>query len=1146
MRFEQILDAASELLQRRQRVSGRALQREYALDDAALADLVHELVTVLRVAQLDDTGVLSWAAAAGSAALPSATPHTASPTAEAERRLITVLFCDIAGSTRLAGRLDPEDWRDLLRTYQQQCAAVLQPLGGHIAQYLGDGILAYFGWPQAHEDDAERAVRAALALQPAVQRASAVKLAAALPGGLRIRVGIHTGVVVVGEMGTAERRESLALGEAPNLAAHIQQRAAPGTVVVSDTTLRLLRDAFITEDLGLHRLKDSAQPMRLAWVQGERDPGERQPGARAPLIDIEGRLALLHQAWAAARSGTGRVVTLRGEPGLGKTRLANELRAALQASGAETIVLRCSPFHRHSALYPLAQHLARRSGLNPQSADDEVQERLGTLLADAGIQRDDALALLAALVVPASVPAQPAAGMSPAELMQGTQQVLLDWLAGTSPRKPVLLLCEDLHWADPSTLKLVERLVARAATTRGLMLLLTQRPDFDPPWLLNTERELIELQRLPADAMRLLVRGLVQEALPAGQPPRELPAPLLERIVETADGVPLYAEEILRAVLDGQQAAAAAGPGSGPDGGAAWPAQMPTTLNASLMARLDRLGSTKSLAQTAALLGREFSFELLAAVSERPAPELSLGLHQLVSAGLLLRRGIAPQARYVFRHALLQTAAEESLLRSARKTLHQRIATVLAAQFPGVLELEPETVARHFSEGDEPLRALPLWRRAGERALARSAVIEALADLDQGMALLESLPAGEQRERAELGLQVLRLAALRASQGVAAAATGAASERAVELARALYDEGAMITALNGLYAYHMVRGQCAAALAPARQLLSVARTNADPTIEMIAHRALGAVAFHVGDPATARAHLQRALAMYDHKRHAGLAHAQGIDHKVMAGNFLALTLFVLGDEAAAQALQEELIAHAEAIGHAHSLAQSLIFGCLLLSLREQGPALALLAERTVQVGREHGFALMAGAGQFFQGAALLHQGQPAAALPVMRDGAAAWWGTGARNYRAHGEMLMAQAEAALGRLDDARMLLMAAHEGITLTGEVWAEPELRRVEALLLQEAEGPAACRRRLADALALAERQGALMWQRRSAAALAAQDLPLAGLGGPPADATSAVGDAASAVDDGVSAVGDAASTLGDPAAPSADSAPPSTTTP
>ncbi|MBI5258920.1 MAG: AAA family ATPase [Burkholderiales bacterium] len=1093
MRFEQILDAATDLLQRRQRVSDRALQREYGLDAEALADLIHELVKVQRVARLDDEGVLCWtppaAASPAPAPFPGATPAPLPPLAAlaAERRLITVLFCDVAGSTRLAGRLDPEDWRDLLRTYQHACANVLQPLGGHIAQYLGDGILAYFGWPQGHEDDAERAVRAALALQPAVQRATGALAGAALPGGLRIRVGIHTGVVVVGEMGAADRREALALGEAPNLAAHIQQRAAPGTVMVSDTTLRLLHDGFITEDLGLHHLKDASQPMRLAWVQGERDPAERLLDGRPPLIDLDGQLALLHQAWAAARNGTGRVVTLRGGPGLGKTRLASELRSALQAGGAESVVLRCSPFHRHSALYPLAQHLARRSNLSPQSADEEVQERLGAMLDEAGVQHPDALALLAALVVPGSAPAQAAAALSPAEVMQGTQQVLLDWLTGASVRAPMLLLCEDLHWADPSTLKLLDRIVARAPRVQGLLVLLTQRPDFEPPWPVESDTQLIELQRLPPDAMRLLVRGLAHDG-PAAT--GALPDALVERIVDTADGVPLYAEEILRAVLDDPEGAATVLASAEPGNDLAhWPTQVPTTLNASLMSRLERLGSAKPLAQTAALLGREFTFELLAAVSEQPAPELSQGLHLLVSAGLLRRRGIAPQARYVFRHALLQAAAEESLLRSARKALHQRIASVLATQFPGVLELEPETVARHFTEGGEPLRALPLWRRAGERALARSAVIEALADLDQGMALLDALPPGEHRDRHELGLQVLRLAALRASQGVAATATGETSERAVALARALYDEGAMITALNGLYAYHMVRGQCAAALAPARQLLSVALTNADPTIEMISHRALGAVAFHVGDPVTARAHLQRALAMYDHERHAALAHAQGIDHKVMTGNFLALTLFVLGEAEEAQALRRELVQHGEATGHAHSLAQALVFGCVLLSLAEDGPALATLAERTAQIGREHGFVLMASGGRFFQGAALLHQGRPEAGLPLMSEGAAAWWGTGARNYRAYVEMLMAQAEAALGRLDNARTLLLAAHEGIAMTGETWVEPELRRVEALLLRDVEGAAACERRLREALACAERQRATGWQRKCLASLAAQ---------------------------------------------------------
>lgn len=1064
MRFDETLEAAHQLLQRRQRVSRRALQREFELDDAGLDDLVHELVAVLGYARIDEHGVLNACPDVAAAAPPAA---------EQQRRLITVMFCDIAGSTRLAGQLDPEDWSEVLHLYQQEAAAVLQPLGGHIAQYLGDGLLVYFGWPQAHEDDATRAVRAGLALQPELSRTVGRRLTDLQADDLQVRVGIHTGVVVVGHVGAGSRRELLALGEAPNLAAHIQSRAAPGTVVISDTTQRLLHDGFVVEDLGLHRLKDAAQPMRLAWVQAERDPAERRPPTRAPLIDVDGRLALLHQAWAGARDGSGRVISLRAEAGLGKSRLANELRTSAQSGGADAVVLRCSAFHRHSALFPIAEHLARHSGLTPHSADDEVSERLGELLKRAGITRDDALPLMAALLVPGSAAARELGAMSPAQLMQRTQDLLVEWLTAAARHAPLLLVVEDLHWADPSTLNLLQRLVAAVPDHRGLLLLLTHRPDFEPPWPTDGTA-LIELQRLSRDAIRMLVRGLAHE----WSRPQRLPEALLERIVETADGVPLYAEEILRAVIDA------------PDGRhEAWPTQVPATLAASLMSRLDRLGPAKPIAQMAALLGREFSFELLAAVTERPAPELGQRLHQLTSAGVLQRHGVAPQARYVFRHALLQSAAEESLLRGARKSLHQRIAGVLESQFPDVLELEPETVARHFTEGGEPLRALPLWRRAGERALARSAVIEALADLDQGMALLPEMAAGEARDRMELGLQVLRLAAVRTSQGIASAAAGETSERVVALARALRDDGALITALNGLYAYHMVRGQCAAALAPAQQLLQVARNKADPTVEMIAHRALGAVAFHVGDPTTARLHLERSVAMYDHRLHAGLAHVQGTDHRVMAGNFLALTLFVLGEGDAAWSLQQELIAHAEAIGHAHSQAQALVFGSLLLSLRGDGTRLTELAERTVRVGLDHGFVLMAAGGRFFQGAAVLLQGDPARALPIMREGADTWWRTGARNYRAHVDLMMAQAEAELGHIDEVRALLRSADDGIALTGEVWMEPELRRVESLLLREADDEDLFRQRLDEALRLAENQGAHEWRRRCLATLAAQ---------------------------------------------------------
>jgi predicted ATPase len=558
---------------------------------------------------------------------------------------------------------------------------------------------------------------------------------------------------------------------------------------------------------------------------------------------------------------------------------------------------------------------------------------------------------------------------------------------------------------------------------------------------------------------------------------------LLDRIVQAADGVPLYAEEIARAVLESATDHTPAA------------LEVPATLQASLLARLDRLGSTKPLAQTAALLGREFSFELLASVVDLSVPDLARALHQLVDADLLRRRGAPPQARYAFRHALLQSAAADSLLRSARAQQHRRIAEALQARFTALVEAEPETLAHHLSEAGESLRAIPLWQRAGERALARSALVEAVAHLEAGLSLLGAAPSGAARDRIELGLQVSRASALRAVKGVAAPPTGEAYERAVALARQVDDHAQLLPALNGLYSFHMVSGQCEAAEPPARELLQVAHDTHDAVYEMIGHRAVGAVAFHVGDPRRAREHLEHAVALYDPAQHASLAVRLGVDHKVTASNFLALTLFVLGDADRALACQRRGLAHAEALDHAHSKTQALVFGCLLLALRGDWLDLPAWAERVTELGQRHGFPLMEGGGRFFLGAAQAFGGTDrqsmADGLAVMQRGAEQWWTTGARNYRSYCELLMAQACASLGQLDEARALLHDSQRGIAETGERWAEPELLRVSGELLHphagDREQSLALLRQARD---LARRQGALHWEHRAAASLASRE--------------------------------------------------------
>lgn len=1057
MAFEQVVDAAMDLLRRRRRITHGLLQREFGLDPAALADLKNELIHGQRVAHEEDSGVLVWREA-----------HAAGP---AERRQLTVMFCDLVGSTRLATALDPEDFREVVHGYQAACAAVLAPLGGHIAQYLGDGILAYFGYPQAHEDDGVRAAHAGLGLVQAVRRLNE-RLRTRFQVKVQVRVGIHTGVVVIGNIGSAERRETLALGEAPNLAAHIQARAEPNTVLISEDTFRLLAGRFLAVMHSEQPLTDGGRPVRLFRVDRERDPHAAERRGVRPLIDLHGHAESLRRSWNAARGGCAGAIAVRGEAGLGKTRLVDELRNTVRSGAAEVVVLRCSAFHRHSALHPFAEQIGRRAGLEADSPSDDVADRLRALLAQADIDTRDALSLLAALVAPGSAPAAGAAALPPAQLMHATQALLIDWLAAIARRAPLLLVCEDLHWADPSTLALVKRLLD-APCARQVLLVLTARPHFNPPWPAEALTANLTLERMPADALAQLVRHVADS--------RPLAPALLKQIVEAADGVPLYAEEIAKAVLE-----------SAVDGRAA--IEVPSTLQASLLARLDRLGPIKPLAQTAALLGREFSFELLAAVADLPVAQLDAALHQLVAADLLLRRGTPPQTRYSFRHALLQAAAADTLLRSTRTQLHRRIAVALQQRFAALVDAQPETLAHHLTEAGESLRAIPEWLRAGNRALARSAVVEATAHLDAGLALLHVADDEPTRNRLELELQVLRASALRAVRGIAAPATGQAYERACELARSQNDVGRLIPALNGLYSFRMVSGQCQAARAPAAELLRLAHEQADLTYEMIGHRAVGAVAFHVGEPLAAREHLERAVALYDPARHTQLAFTLGIDHKVVSSNFLALALFVLDNQDEALATHRRSLQHARALDHAHSLAQAMVFGCVLLALCRDWQALAPLAEQTIALGRTHGFPLMEGGGRFFLGAAMGQQSEQDAesALAVMEEGAKLWWSTGAINYRALLEILLAEMHMRLGRLDRARALLAAAHEGIERTGERWVEPELWRVEADWLRTEDGDATSKARLQRALTLARRQGAARWARSAAESLTRYEAP------------------------------------------------------
>jgi class 3 adenylate cyclase len=754
MDFVAIVDQVIALLRQRGRVAYRTLKVQFSLDDDALEALKDELLYAHQVARDEDERILVWTGDAQtppsppllsvppsspSAAPAAARPQMLSPSApEAEWRQLTVLFCDLVGSTALSAQLDPEDLRDVVRAYQRTCAEVIQRFDGYIAQYLGDGLLVYFGYPQAHEDDAQRAVHAGLgmlaamgALNSRLQQAPGIHLA--------IRVGIHTGLVVIGEMGGAQRQEQLALGETPNVAARLQGLAAPDTVLVSAATYRLIQGFFVCQDLGAHTLRGVAEPVPVYQIVKESVAQSRLEVARSssltPLVDREAEVTLLRERWAQSAAGQGQVVLLSGEAGIGKSRLVEVLRQHVVSAGVQRLVFRCSPYHTSSAFYPVIAHLQRVLQGQCDAAPATQLDALEQVLQPYGLLLPEVVPLLAALLSVPLLERYPPLTLTPQLQRQQTLETLVAWFLAAAERQPVLAVWEDLHWADPSTLELLGLILDQAPTAR-MLTLLTCRPEFPPPW-----------------ATRSYLAHLTDD--------RALPAEVVEQIVAKTDGVPLFVEELLKTLLESgvvhEEAARYVLTGPLP------PMAIPPTLQDSLMARLDRLGAARDLVQRAALLGREFAYAVLRAVAPQDEAAVQQGLAQLVEAEVLYQRGLPPRASYVFKHALIQEAASQSLLRlrRTRQHYHLQIAQVLETQCPETTETQPEFLARHYTEASLNEQALAYWQRAGDRALGRSAYREAVGTFEQALHALAQLP--ETRATREQAID-LRLALRNALQ----------------------------------------------------------------------------------------------------------------------------------------------------------------------------------------------------------------------------------------------------------------------------------------------------------------------------------------------------------------------------------------------
>ena len=911
-------------------------------------------------------------------------PFEADPTlASVERRQLTVLFCDLVGSTPMSSRLDPEELREVIGAYHRCIANTVERFGGFVARYMGDGALVYFGYPHAYEDNAERAVRAALAL------VSNVAELHVLAERLHVRIGIATGLVVVGELVNAgAAREQTALGETPNLAARLQAIAQPDAIVIAESTRRLVGDLFECRDLGAMALSGFAAPVRVWQVVGEERSRRRfsahdssqvsyatasHVSEARPLVGRLQELGLLRDCWKQVSEGRGRVVLVSGDAGIGKSRLVQALNSHLEREPHAHLEFRCSAYYANSPLYPVVALLPTVLGLGRDDATEARFEKLDAFCARHHLPPADAVPLLASLL---SLPASerfPLPAMSPDRQRQRTLQILIAIVLSFAAEKPVMIVVEDLHWIDPTSRQLLALLIDQVPTV-PLFVVLTARLEFEPPWATQSYVTPLMLTRLTRSETEQMI-----DRFASGKP---LPAEVVGEIVARTDGVPLFVEELTKMVLESGlvQAREDRYVLTGP----LPPLAIPTTLQDSLAARLDRLGAVKPLAQLCATLGREFSYPLLQAVSAFDDLTLQRSLAQLVHAEFLHQRGTPSEAVYNFKHALIQEVAYQSLLKSRRQQYHERIARVIVEQFAGEAEAHPEVVALHHTRAGSVDAAVTWWQKAGQHAFRRASYAEAIAHYASGLRVLESLPDERRRAQSELALQVEMGYSLIPLRGWGALETAQAFSRAGELCRQIGDTPSQFRALWGVGAFHFVRGDQHKALEVADQCLDLARQVNDEDALIEAHYLIGIVRCVRGDFVSGRSELEECIRLYGSEERAMHRLLYGQDAKASALGWLAMALWVLGHPDEALAKANEALALVRGTPQPFLLARGLAgVGFVHVFRREpRGPDTELPAALTVCA--EQGFTYFHAVVSAFQGANLVLLGRAHEGIELMQ------------------------------------------------------------------------------------------------------------------------------------------------------------------
>jgi predicted ATPase len=909
-----------------------------------------------------------------------------------------------------------------------------------------------------------------------------------------VRIGIHTGVVVVGEVGSRAKHEILALGETPNLAARLQGLAEPETVVISAASARLVQGFFALRRLGPHTLRGSSAPMEVYQVLAESGRQSRLEVAvgtgLTPFVGREEERGLLQRRWAQAKAGAGQAVLLSGEPGIGKSRLVQTLTEQANADGAIRIELRCSAYHQNSAFYPMLEHMQRFLQFAPHEAPHAKLRKLTQRLATYRFPQSDTLPLLAAWLALPQPERAPPLTLSPRKQKQKTQEALVAWIVEEAERGPVYYVWEDLHWADPSTLEVLTLFLEQVPTTRVLTLL-TFRPDFTPPWPPRahlTHLTHLTLQRLGQSQVKTMVAHLTGG--------KALPSAVLQQIVAKTDGVPLFVEELTKMVLESEVVREEDGRDVGVHNGAPLsPLTIPVTLQDLLMARLDRLAPVRELAQVGAVLGREFSYELLYAVAPGDEARLQQGLRQLVEAELLSQHGLPPQATYVFKHTLIQDTAYQSLLRSRRQQLHQTIGQVLEARFPETAEAQPELVAHHYTEAGLTEQALAKWQQAGDRDVKRSANVEAVRHFTKALELLQTLPDTPERPQHELALLISLGAPLVMTRGYAAPEVGNAYARARALCQQIGETPQLFLALVGLLGVYVTRGELQTAHELAEQLLRLAQQAQDPIFVLTAHTVFGVTQFYRGALASARAHLEQAITLYDPDQHGFLVRVHGDDPGTLSLSVLSWLLWRLGYPDQALHRSQEALTLAHALAHPYPVATALAFATALHQYRGELPMAQEKSEALISLANDQGITLWGAQGKIMQGAALVRHGESLEeGMAQIRQGLSTLWAVGFRI--AHSVYLAFLAEAC-GRVAQAEEGLTVLAEALALvrqTGECHYEAELHRLQGELTLQSRGSgllstveSEAEQCFHQALAVARTQQAKSWELRAATSLA-----------------------------------------------------------